>query len=104
MPREDGFDITAASEVMATLCLARDISDLNERLGRLLIGWTFDKRPVYARDIKAQGAMTALLKDAMMPNLVQTSGAHPRADTRRPVRQHRARLQLVYRHRHGDAA
>ena len=77
MPREDGFDITAASEVMATLCLARDISDLKERLGRLLIGWTFDKRPVYARDIKAQGAMTALLKDAMMPNLVQTLAHTP---------------------------
>ena len=72
MPREDGFDITAASEVMATLCLARDIADLKQRLGRLLIGWTFDKRPVYARDINAQGAMTALLKDALMPNLVQT--------------------------------
>ena len=72
MPREDGFDITAASEIMATLCLARDISDLKMRLGRLLIGWTFDKQPVYARDIKAQGAMTALLKDAMLPNLVQT--------------------------------
>lgn len=72
MPREDGFDITAASEVMATLCLARDIADLKERLGRLLVAWTFDKRPVYARDINAQGAMTALLKDALMPNLVQT--------------------------------
>ena len=72
MPREDGFDITAASEIMATLCLARDISDLKMRLGRLLIGWTFDKQPVYARDIKAQGAMTALLKDALLPNLVQT--------------------------------
>ena len=72
MPREDGFDITAASEIMATLCLARDISDLKMRLGRLLIGWTFDKQPVYARDIQAQGAMTALLKDAMLPNLVQT--------------------------------
>ena len=72
MPREDGFDITAASEIMATLCLARDITDLKARLGRLLIGWTYDKQPVYARDIKAQGAMTALLKDALMPNLVQT--------------------------------
>ena len=72
MPREDGFDITAASEIMATLCLARDITDLKVRLGRLLIGWTYDKQPVYARDIKAQGAMTALLKDALMPNLVQT--------------------------------
>lgn len=72
MPREDGFDITAASEVMATLCLARDMSDLKARLGRLLVGWTFDRRPVYARDIHAQGAMTALLRDALMPNLVQT--------------------------------
>lgn len=72
VPREDGFDITAASEVMATLCLAQDISDLRKRLGSLLIGWTYDKQPVYARDINAQGAMTALLKDALMPNLVQT--------------------------------
>ena len=62
---------------MATLCLARDISDLKLRLGRLLIGWTFDKRPVYARDINAQGAMTALLKDALMPNLVQTLAHTP---------------------------
>ena len=104
MPREDGFDITAASEVMATLCLARDIADLKERLGRLLVAWTFDKRPVYARDINAQGAMTALLKDALMPNLVQTLEHTPRIDTRRAVCQYRAWLQLVHSHRYGDAA
>ena len=104
MPREDGFDITAASEVMATLCLARDIADLKERLGRLLVAWTFDKRPVYARDINAQGAMTALLKDALMPNLVQTLEHTPRIDTRRAVCQYRAWLQFVHSHRYGDAA
>ena len=72
MPREDGFDITAASEVMAVFCLARDIRDLQERLGRMLVARTYDGRPVYAADVRAQGAMTALLRDAMQPNLVQT--------------------------------
>ncbi|WP_350285719.1 formate--tetrahydrofolate ligase [uncultured Croceitalea sp.] len=72
IPRETGFDITAASEIMAILCLAEDLIDLKRRLGNIFIGYTFDKRPIYARDIKAEGAMTALLKDAIQPNLVQT--------------------------------
>lgn len=72
VPREDGYDITVASEVMAVLCLAKDISDLKERLGRLLVGYTYDNTPVTAHDLKAEGAMTALLKDAINPNLVQT--------------------------------
>ena len=71
-PREDGYDITVASEVMAVLCLARDLGDLKERLGRIIVGYTYDERPVTAADLKAQGAMTALLKDALKPNLVQT--------------------------------
>ena len=77
MPRETGFDITAASEVMAILCLAEDLSDLKRRLGNIFVGYTFDKKPVYARDLKAPGAMATLLKDAIMPNLVQTSGGFP---------------------------
>ncbi len=72
VPREDGFQITVASEVMAILCLATDITDLKERLASILVGYTYDNRPVYARDLNAQGAMTALLKDAIKPNLVQT--------------------------------
>ncbi len=71
-PRETGFDITVASEVMAILCLARDLSDLQRRLGNIVIGARRDKSPVYARDLKTDGAMTVLLKDAMQPNLVQT--------------------------------
>lgn len=72
VPRETGFDITAASEVMAILCLASDLSDLKKRLGNIFIGYTYDKKPIYARDLKAGGAMAALLKDAIKPNLVQT--------------------------------
>ncbi len=71
-PREDGFDITVASEIMAVLCLASDIKDLKERLGRMVVGYTYADKPVLARDLKAEGAMTALLKDAIKPNLVQT--------------------------------
>ncbi len=77
MPREDGFDITAASEVMAVFCLARDISDLRERLGRILVARTFAGEPVYAGQIEAAGAMTALLRDAIQPNLVQTLEGTP---------------------------
>lgn len=77
MPRESGFDITAASEVMAILCLAEDLSDLKRRLGNIFIGYTFDKKPIFARDLNAPGAMAALLKDAMKPNLVQTAGGFP---------------------------
>ena len=71
-PREDGFDITVASEVMAILCLAGDLKDLQKRLGNIIIGQTRDKENVRARDLKADGAMTALLRDALQPNLVQT--------------------------------
>ncbi len=71
-PREDGFDITVASEIMAVLCLASDLKDLKERLGRMVVGYTYDDKPVTAHDLKADGAMTALLKDAIKPNLVQT--------------------------------
>lgn len=72
IPRQDSFRITVASEVMAILCLASDLTDLKERLGRILVAYTFEGKPVYARDIGAHGAMTALLKDALKPNLVQT--------------------------------
>ena len=71
-PRQDGFDITVASEVMAVLCLASSITDLKERLARIVVGYTYDNKPVTAGDLKAQGAMAALLKDALKPNLVQT--------------------------------
>ena len=72
MPREDSFDITVASEVMAVFCLASGISDLKERLSKMIVAYTFDRRPVTVHDIHAEGAMTALLKDALLPNLVQT--------------------------------
>ena len=71
-PREDGYDITVASEVMAVLCLSKDIPDLKARLSKIIVAYTFDEKPVTAGDINAQGAMTALLKDALKPNLVQT--------------------------------
>ncbi len=77
VPREDGFDITVASEIMAVFCLATSISDLKERLGRIIVGYTYDDRPVTASDLKAVGAMTALLKDAIKPNLVQTLEGTP---------------------------
>ena len=70
--REDGYDITVASEIMAVLCLARNITDLKERLSKIIVGYTYDEEPVTAGDLKAAGAMTALLKDALKPNLVQT--------------------------------
>ena len=76
-PREDGFDITVASEVMAILCLAMDLEDLERRLGNIIVGYTRDKAAVRARDIKGDGAMTVLLKDALMPNLVQTLENNP---------------------------
>ena len=77
VPREDGFDITVASEIMAVLCLATSIPDLKARLGRMIIGYTRDDKPVTAADLKAQGAMTALLKDALKPNLVQSLEGTP---------------------------
>ena len=76
-PRQDGFDITVASEVMAILCLASDITDLKERLSRIVVGYTYDNKPVTAGELKAQGAMAALLKDALKPNLVQTLEGTP---------------------------
>ncbi|MBO5535315.1 MAG: formate--tetrahydrofolate ligase [Clostridia bacterium] len=77
MPREDGFDITVASEIMAVFCLASSIHDLKERLGRIIVAYTYDDRPVTANDLKATGAMAALLKDALKPNLVQTLEGTP---------------------------
>ena len=76
-PREDGFDITVASEIMAVFCLAASITDLKERLSRIIVGYTYDDKPVTAGDLKAVGAMTALLKDALKPNLVQTLEGTP---------------------------
>ena len=77
IPREDGFNITPASEVMAILCMATDFDDLKKRLGNIFIGFTFDKKPVFASDLKAQDAMAILLKDAIKPNLVQTLEENP---------------------------
>ncbi|WP_395022550.1 formate--tetrahydrofolate ligase [Dongia sp.] len=76
-PREDGFDITVASEVMAIFCLSTDINDLTKRLGNIIVGYTREKKPIYARDLKADGPMTVLLKDAIAPNLVQTLENNP---------------------------
>lgn len=77
VPREDGFDITVASEVMAILCLSKDIPDLKAKLGNIIVAYTYDGKPVTAHDLKAEGAMTALLKDALKPNLVQTLEGTP---------------------------
>ncbi len=77
VPREDGYDITVASEIMAVLCLSTSITDLKERISRIIVGYTFDDKPVTAGDLKAAGAMTALLKDALKPNLVQTLEGTP---------------------------
>ncbi|WP_339609195.1 formate--tetrahydrofolate ligase [uncultured Planktosalinus sp.] len=77
IPRESGFDITAASEIMAILCLSTDLTDLKKRMGAIFVGYTFDKKPIYARDLKAEGAMAVLLKDAIKPNLVQTLEGNP---------------------------
>jgi len=77
VPRETGFDITAASEIMAILCLSNDLADLKQRLGNIFIGYTFKKEPVFCKDLKAEGAMAALLKEAIKPNLVQTIEGNP---------------------------
>jgi len=77
VPRESGFDITVASEIMAILCLSKNLEDLKERIGNIFIAYTYDKKPVFARDLKAQGAMAALLKHAIFPNLVQTLEGNP---------------------------
>src|SRR5215468_4527519 len=76
-PREDGFDITVASEVMAIFCLAKDLADLKTRLGNVIVAYTRDRKPVHAKDLKAHGPMTVLLKDALSPNLVQTLEGTP---------------------------
>ena len=76
-PREAGFDITVASEVMAILCLAKDLADLQKRLGDMIVAYRRDRSPVFCRDIKADGAMTVLLKDAIQPNLLQTLENNP---------------------------
>ena len=77
IPRQDGFNITAASEVMAILCMAKDIADLKTKLGNIFVGYTFDRKPIYARDLNAENAMALLLKDAIKPNLVQTLEHNP---------------------------
>ncbi|HRH01806.1 MAG TPA: formate--tetrahydrofolate ligase [Bacteroidia bacterium] len=77
IPREDGFNITAASEVMAILCMSKDIEDLKKRLGNIFVGFTFEKKAIFARDLNAEGAMALLLKDAIRPNLVQTLEGNP---------------------------
>ena len=77
VPRQSGFNITAASEVMATLCISQDLVDLKARLGNIFVGYTYNDKPVFARDLKAQGAMAVLLKDAIKPNLVQTLEGTP---------------------------
>ena len=77
IPREDGFNITPASEVMAILCMSKDFTDLKKRLGNIFVGYTFDKKPIFARDLNAEGAMAILLKDAVKPNLVQTLEGTP---------------------------
>jgi len=77
VPREGGFKITPASEIMAILCMSKSIKDLKERLGNIFVGYTYDKKPIFARDLKANGAMAALLKDAIKPNLVQTTEGTP---------------------------
>ena len=88
-PREDGFDIVVASEVMAIFCLATSLKDLKTRLGNIVVGYTRDQKPVLARDLKAPGAMTVLLREALKPNLVQTLENNPAF-----IREHRPRLQF----------
>src|SRR5699024_6259963 len=72
IPRQDGFDITVASEIMAIFCLAKDLEDLKERVGEIIVAYNYDGEPIYAKDIEAQGAVALIMKDAMAPNLVQT--------------------------------
>ncbi|MGB1033156.1 MAG: formate--tetrahydrofolate ligase, partial [Flavobacteriales bacterium] len=77
IPRQDGFNITPASEVMAILCMSKDLEDLKEKLGNIFVGYTFERQPIFAKDLNAQGAMALLLKDAIKPNLVQTLEGNP---------------------------
>ena len=102
VPREDGYDITVASEIMAVLCLASDIVDLKARLARIIVGYTYDEKPVTAGDLHAQGAMTALLKDALKPNLVQTLEHTPAIVHGGAFRKYRSRLQLRNSYQDGD--
>lgn len=101
VPREDGYDITVASEIMAVLCLSSSISDLKERLGNIIVGYTYDEKPVTARQLKANGAMAALLKDALKPNLVQTLEGTPALVHGGRLPKYRPRLQLGHRHQNG---
>ena len=93
VPHESGFDITVASEVMAIFCLSESLTELKERLGRVVVAYTCDRRPVTAADLKVHGAMAVLLKDAIKPNLVQTLENTPRLRPRRPLRKYRSWLQ-----------
>ena len=104
MPRPDGFDITAASEVMAVFCLASDLQDLKKRLGRVLVGYTFEGRAVTASELKAEGAMTALLKEALKAQPGADPGGHAGPGAWRPLCQHRPRMQLRDRHQDGPCA
>ena len=97
-PRQDGFDIVVASEVMAIFCLSTSLEDLKKRLGNIVVGYTRDQKPVRAKDLKAHGAMTVLLKDALAPEPGADPREQPGVRARRPVRQHRARLQLGARY------
>ncbi len=99
-PREDGFDITVASEVMAIFCLAKNLEDLKERLSKIVIGYTRDRKPVRAGDVKGHGPMTALLKDALVAQPSADAGGHARLHPWWPLRQYRAWLQLGARHHH----
>ena len=108
VPREDGYDITVASEVMAVLCLSSDLSDLKKRLSKLIVGYTYGKlseqKPVTAGDLHAEGAMAALLKDAIKPNPPQSgsdTGAYPGDHPWRTVCKHCTRLQLCDRDKDG---
>ena len=103
-PREDGYDITVASEIMAVLCLASDINDLKARLARLVVGYTRDGKPVTAGDLKAQGAMAALLEGRSEAQPGSDAGTYPRFRTWRSLRQHRPRLQLRHCHQDRHAA
>lgn len=104
VPREDGFDITVASEIMAILCLSRSITDLKEKLASIVVGYTADEQPVTAGQLKAQGAMAALLKDALQPNLVQTLEHTPAFVHGGPFRRIRPRWQQHHCHPHGAQA
>ncbi len=104
VPHEAGYDITVASEVMAVFCLSESLTELKERLGRIIVAYTRERKPITAADLKAHGAMSALLKHAIKPNLVQTLENNPALDPRRPVRQHRPRLQQRAGHEALDAA